>query len=129
MNIKEINRISESIISTLKLAANGDPKKEKQVALTENIMQFAAGLTEVALLAAPNRKRILKPINRTPGRRMQRKKKLFTKLMELRMLEMRRLMILSAPIPKYPLGSYSPAIIGETGPELIMNKDGKIIKV
>ncbi len=123
-----INKASASIISAMKLAANGDPKKEKQIALMENTLAFTRELTEVAILTTSGRKRILRPINRTPKRRMQRKQKIFRKIMNIKSLEMQRHMILSTPIPKYQKGgnSYS-SIVGEApGPELVMLKNGHL---
>lgn len=113
-----MSRLSSEAISALKDASKGNPKMEKKVAVAENLIHMVQTVAEIAKLSS-RRKRIFQPINRMPKGRIERKKKIFNKMVALHMGRMRHELILQTPIPKFPKGSMESAIVGELDKEVI----------
>lgn len=118
-NFGPIEQAASSLIETIKEKYKDDPIVQKKVAIIQNSIQFSKSVVELAQLCSKKKKRIFQPINRMPKGRIERKKKIFNKLVEIQMGKMRHELILQTPIPRFPKGSYESGIVGESGPEII----------
>lgn len=118
MDFKEISKITSETLSSLKEAYKGNPKMEKKVAIAENLIHMTQTVADIAQLSS-RRKRIFQPINRMPKGRIERKKKIFNKMVALHIGRMRHELILQTPIPKFPKGTRGSGIVGEKGEEII----------
>jgi hypothetical protein len=107
------------VIKTLKETAKDNPVLQKKIAIMENAHEMGKSVVELAQLST-RKKRLFRPINRNPKNKIQKKAKIFKKIVDIQMARMRHEMILQTPIPKYPKGASEMGTIGETGPEIIM---------
>lgn len=118
-NFESIEKAASELMEALKARHKDNPIMQKKIAIMDNAVQFGKSVVELAQLCSKKRKRIFQPINRMPKGRIERKKKIFNKLVEIQMGKMRHELILQTPIPKFPRGSYDSGIVGENGPEII----------
>lgn len=134
MNQSEIKEKANKAFEDFKKLASetSDPikkaKMEKALAISEIIIQSAEEVTELAK-ALGRKKRIFQPKNRMPGRKQQRKLKIFRQIMNLMMARERIKMIMQTPIPKFAPGGNQAgkmiAIVGDNHPEITIHKPGQ----
>jgi len=99
MEVQEIKKQFEDIFKQMEPLIGDDPKKQKALALARNTVDFADELVSLAKLIS-KRKRIFQKIDRRPKNKIQRRIKIFSKIINLRLLQMQQLMIMQTPIPK-----------------------------
>ena len=101
-----------------------EQKTQKQLAVVSAVIDMAVAMTKAAKEAYP-RKRIFRPVDRTPGKRYK-KNKARLKLISASWLGMAQVhRIISTPVPRKEWKSGG--VVGEGGPELIMNKECELI--
>lgn len=118
-NFEPIEKASSDLMEVLKGVHKDNPIMQKKIAIMDNSIQMAKSVAELARLCSRKKKRIFQPINRMPKGRIERKKKIFKKMVDLHMSRMRHELILQTPIPKFPKGSIESAIVGELDKEVI----------
>lgn len=118
-NFESIEKSASSLMETIKDKYKDDPRIQKKVAIMENAIQLGKSVGELARLCSKKKKRIFQPKNRKPKGKIERKKKIFQKMLRIQSIIMRHGFILQTPITKFPKGSFDSGIVGERGKEII----------
>jgi hypothetical protein len=117
-DFSSIDKSVSDVINSLKEVAKDNPVLQKRIAIMENAHEMGKSIVELAKLST-RKKRLFRPINRNPKNKIERRVKIFRKLIQIQSSRMRHEMIMQTPIPKFPKGTREVATIGEVGPEII----------
>lgn len=118
-NFESIEKSAAELTEFLKSKHKDNPTMLKKIAIVDNSFLMAKSVVELAQLCSKKKKKIFQPINRMPKGRIERKKKIFRKLVDIQSARMRHELIMQTPIPKFPKGSIEAAIVGELDKEVI----------